>query len=69
MSKVCRLLHDSQASEYASMAWDPHIKTQKESSERVQKKAVRFVANEYSWEEVSITKILSDLEWSSLLKV
>ena len=52
--------------EYASMAWDPHVKTQKESIERVQKKAARFIANEYSREEGSMTKILRDLESSSL---
>ena len=30
--------------EFASVASDPHLKTQKESLERVQKKAARFVA-------------------------
>ena len=48
------------------MAWDPHLKTQKESIERVQKKAARFVANEHSQEEGGMTKLLRDLEGSSL---
>ena len=52
--------------EYASVAWDPHLKTQKESIERLQKKAARFVANEHSREVVSMTKLLTDLKWSSL---
>ena len=52
--------------EYASVAWDPHHKTQKESIERVQKKAARFVANEHSREVGSMTKLLRDLQWSSL---
>ena len=52
--------------EYVSVACNPHLETQKESIERVQKKAARFVANEHSWEEGSMTKLLRDLEWSSL---
>ena len=52
--------------EYASVAWDLHLKTQKESIERVQKKAARFAANEHSRKVGSMTKLLSDLEWSSL---
>ncbi len=52
--------------EYASAAWDPHLKTQKESIERVQRKAARFVTNEHSREEGTMTKLLRDLEWSTL---
>ena len=48
------------------MAWDPHLKTQNESIERLQKKAARFVANEHSREVGSMTKLLTDLKWSSL---
>ena len=52
--------------EYASVAWDPYLKTQKESLERVQKRAARFAANGYSTEKGSMTKVLRDLEWPSL---
>ena len=54
--------------EYASAAWDPHLNTQKESLEQVQKKAARFIANEYSQGKGSMTKALSILERSSLEK-
>jgi hypothetical protein len=52
--------------EYASAAWDPHHKTDILKLEMVQRRAARFVANDYRREEGSMTAILNELGWSSL---
>ena len=51
--------------EYASPVWDPHLKKEIASLEKIQRKAARFVTGEYSWEE-SVTNMLSTLDWPTL---
>ncbi|XP_071842711.1 uncharacterized protein [Apostichopus japonicus] len=51
--------------EYASVIWDPHQKIHTESLEKVQRRAARFVKNEYS-RFSSVTDMLKDLNWDTL---
>jgi hypothetical protein len=46
--------------EYGSTVWDPHLVKDREALERVQRKAARWVANNYSYRS-SVTSILRDL--------
>ena len=50
--------------EYASTAWDPHLKKDITQLEVVQRRAARFVKNDYNRD--SGTSIYSDLQWRSL---
>ena len=52
--------------EYACAVWDPHVETDINKIEMVQRRAARFVANNYSRAEGSVTSILNDMNWSSL---
>lgn len=52
--------------EYAGTVWDPNCKTLEEELEKVQKRAARFVTNNYIYEEGSMTNILKELNWKSL---
>ena len=52
--------------EYASVVWDSKNQTNASRLERVQKQAARFCTSEYSREEGTMTKILSQLDWKSL---
>ncbi|PIK34500.1 putative RNA-directed DNA polymerase from mobile element jockey-like [Apostichopus japonicus] len=51
--------------EYASVIWDPHQKIHTESLEKVQRRAARFVKNEYS-RFSSVSDMLKDLNWDTL---
>jgi hypothetical protein len=51
--------------EYASAIWDPHMTKDKEALERVQRKASRWIKNDYSY-RTSVTGILKDLGLDSL---
>ena len=52
--------------EYAVAAWDPYTKKNISSIEQVQRRAARFVTNTYD-RDVSVTKLLTDLKWNTLL--
>ena len=52
--------------EYSACAWDPYLKGQKDKIEKVQKKAARFVENNYCREPGTMTKMLEDLHWPTL---
>ena len=54
--------------EYAAAAWDPHLVKDIQTLEAVQRRAARFVSNNRSRIPGSMTKILDDLNWSSLEK-
>jgi hypothetical protein len=51
--------------DYASAAWDPHTQKNINSLERVQKRAARFITNNYSWDS-SIILIMQELGWVPL---
>ena len=53
--------------ENASTVWDPHLKKDINSLDRVQRSAARFVSNNYDYSEGSMTSILKDLNWDSLV--
>ena len=46
--------------------WDPHTQTNKDRIEMVQRRAARFVKNDYSREQTSVTNMLHQLNWTSL---
>ena len=52
--------------EYASCAWDPSLKQNINSLDRIQRQAARFCTNSYSREEGSVTRALKELGWESL---
>jgi hypothetical protein len=53
--------------EYASTCWDPHSKDLIEDIEQVQKRAARFVCNNYrSKEPGCVTNMLNTLNWEPL---
>ena len=51
--------------EYSSVAWDPHTVSNTNKLEGVQRRAARFILNNYSHES-SVTAMLNTLEWDSL---
>ena len=51
--------------EYASPAWDPHTANNISSIEKVQRRAARFVTNNYSTTS-STSEMIQNLEWPSL---
>ena len=51
--------------EYCSPIWDPHKQTLMDMSEKVQRRAARFVASDYR-RETSVTQLLHQLEWERL---
>ena len=59
MSLVCPLL------EYSSAVWNPHTQGLITKIENVQRRAARFVVNDYS-RTTSVTEILNNLQWTSL---
>ena len=58
--------------EYASAVWDPHLEKDKASLERVQRRAARFVKNDYKLyneqheEYTSVTKMMQELGWKKI---
>ena len=52
--------------EYSSSAWDPYHKKDIDKIDAVQKRAARFVTNNYTNTPGSMTHILSTLGWTSL---
>ena len=51
--------------EYCSSVWDPYQQTQTQKLEKVQRRAARFVQNNYS-REASVTNMMTDLKWQPL---
>lgn len=51
--------------EYSSSVWDPHTKDLAYKLERIQRRAARFVVNDYD-RTSSVTEIMKDLHWCSL---
>ena len=51
--------------EYASSVWDPHQKNLVHKLEMIQRRAARFVSNDYR-RTSSVTSMLQDLNWVSL---
>ncbi|XP_072021163.1 uncharacterized protein [Amphiura filiformis] len=51
--------------EYASCVWDPHVKKNINSLERIQRRAARFCVHNFK-RDASVTSMLEHLEWSTL---
>ena len=51
--------------EYPSTVWDPHYRDDIKQIEMVQRRAARFVKNDYG-SRSSVTQMMSDLNWKSL---
>ena len=52
--------------EYASSVWDPHLKSDIQKIEMVQRRAARFVTKNYKHTPGTMTDILHHLKWPSL---
>ena len=53
--------------EYASAVWDPYTRNQINQLEQVQRRAARFVNNNfYNREPGAVTAMLSELSWETL---
>jgi hypothetical protein len=52
--------------EYAGIVWDPHCIYLEEQLEKVLKRAARFVLNNYSYEEGSMSEMMEALQWKPL---
>ena len=53
---------------YGSTVWDRHCNGLNVELEDVQKRAARYVTNNYSYEKGSVTGILEELKWETLQK-
>ena len=53
------------AMEYSAATWDPHLKKHKDSLERIQRRAARWICHDYGMTS-SVTKMLEDLGLSTL---
>jgi hypothetical protein len=51
--------------EYSSMVWDPYLESQVQKVERIQRKAARFVRNQFSRCD-SVTELLEQCHWQPL---
>jgi hypothetical protein len=51
--------------EYSSVVWDPHTQTNIREIEKVQRRAARYVFNDYR-RTTSVTNLLQTLQWISL---
>ena len=51
--------------EYAASVWDPYTKEKQKQLEMVQRRAARYVCNNYNY-EASVTEMISQLGWRSL---
>ena len=51
--------------EYASVVWDPYTQTNQDKLEMVQRRAARFVFNNYS-RDASVSETIKELGWRSL---
>ena len=53
--------------EYACSVWEPHLKTDIDKLEKVQRRAARYVTNRYH-NTSSVSEMIEHLEWSTLAK-
>ena len=51
--------------EYASTVWDPYLKQDIDSIEKIQRKGARFVQGKYSYRD-SVSSMLTELNWPPL---
>lgn len=51
--------------EYASTVWDPYTKQNRDRVEMVQRRAARYVLNNYD-RSASVTEMLKQLDWDTL---
>ena len=51
--------------EYANAAWNPGTQKNKDSLQKVQRRAARFVSNDFS-PSSSVTSMLNDLKWDNI---
>ena len=51
--------------EYANVAWNPGTQQNKDSLQKVQRRAARFVSNDFS-PSSSVTSMLNDLKWDNI---
>ena len=63
----CYLTYIHPIIEYAAIIWSPYLLTKIHQIEMVQRKAVRFVFNDYS-RHSSVTDMLNQINWQSLEK-
>lgn len=54
--------------EFACAVWDPHTASDIQKLEMVQRRAARFVVNNYKRSEGTVTGILDQLKWPTLEK-
>ena len=52
--------------EYGGVIWDPHYETDKEDLEKIQKRAARFVTNNYVYENGNTKSNMQKLGWEPL---
>ena len=50
---------------YASSVWDPYTERNFDKLEKIQRRAIRFVFNNYSWQQ-SVLALLQKLKWPDL---
>ena len=55
-----------QLAEYASAIWDPYYNTDINQIEKVQRRAARWVLNNYT-QTSSVTDMLAELSWPTLI--
>ena len=53
------------ALEYSCSVWHPHKKSNKDKIEKVQRRAARFVSNNFR-RKASVSEMLQNLGWQSL---
>ena len=51
--------------EYAAVVWDPHLISDKNTLEKVQRHAAQYVKGVYTY-NASVTQMLNELQWESL---
>ena len=51
--------------EYSSAIWDPHLQKDKDQLEKINRRAARFVLNDYDRQH-SASDLLQELEWPTL---
>ena len=51
--------------EYSCTIWDPHTLKDINKIDKIQRRAARFVKNNYSW-STSVSSLINDLNWQSL---
>jgi hypothetical protein len=55
--------------DYSCTIWDPYLKKDIQSLEKVQRRAARFVKHKYSWDDGSVSAMVQELRWTSLKSI